>query len=127
MVAPKPGAPGADPAATRPDMAVPPGAGATARVPIPRIVKQVDRGPAEEFALTPGTTSIGRSPKNQISLPFAEVSRHHANVVFTADGYRIVDLNSGNGVLVNGKRVTDCLLADGDVIQIGMQKLTFRT
>ncbi|HMF09872.1 MAG TPA: FHA domain-containing protein, partial [Thermoanaerobaculia bacterium] len=59
--------------------------------------------------------------------PFAEVSRHHANVVFTADGYRIVDLNSGNGILVNGKRVTDWLLNDGDVIQIGMEKLTFRT
>jgi FHA domain-containing protein len=117
----------ADPAATRPDLVVPPGAGTTARVAIPRIVKQADDGPAEEYALTPGTTSIGRSPKNQISLPFAEVSRHHANIVFTPDGYKIVDLNSGNGVLVNGKRVTDYLLVDGDVIQIGMQKLTFRT
>jgi len=116
-----------DPAATRPDTFIPAAAGATARVAIPRIVKQVEEGPAEEFALTPGTTSIGRSPKNQISLPFAEVSRHHANVVFTADGYRIVDLNSGNGILVNGKRVTDWLLNDGDVIQIGMEKLTFRT
>jgi hypothetical protein len=117
-----------DPAATRPDTFIPPAAGATARVAIPRIVKQAEEeGPAEEIALTPGTTSIGRSPKNQISLPFAEVSRHHANVVFTADGYRIVDLNSGNGILVNGKRVTDWLLNDGDVIQIGMQKLTFRT
>jgi len=116
-----------DPAATRPDTFIPAAAGATARVAIPRIVKQVEEGPAEEFALTPGTTSIGRSPKNQISLPFAEVSRHHANVVFTADGYRIVDLNSGNGILVNGRRVTDWLLNDGDVIQIGMEKLTFRT
>jgi len=116
-----------DPAATRPDTFIPAAAGATARVAIPRIVKQAEEGPAEEFALTPGTTSIGRSPKNQISLPFAEVSRHHANVVFTADGYRIVDLNSGNGILVNGKRVTDWLLNDGDVIQIGMEKLTFRT
>ena len=116
-----------DPAATRPDTFIPAAAGATARVAIPRIVKQAEEGPAEEFALTPGTTSIGRSPKNQISLPFAEVSRHHANVVFTADGYRIVDLNSGNGILVNGRRVTDWLLNDGDVIQIGMEKLTFRT
>ncbi|HKD12581.1 MAG TPA: FHA domain-containing protein [Thermoanaerobaculia bacterium] len=116
-----------DPAATRPDTVIPPAAGVTARVAIPRIVKQAEEGPAEEFALTPGTTSIGRSPKNQISLPFAEVSRHHANVVFTADGYRIVDLNSGNGILVNGRRVTDWLLNDGDVIQIGMEKLTFRT
>ncbi len=115
-----------DPAATRPDVVVPPGAGATARVAIPRILKLVDDGPPEEFVLTPGTIMIGRSPKNQISLPFAEVSRHHANIVFSADGYRIVDLNSGNGVLVNGKRVTDHLLAEGDVIQIGMQKLAYK-
>lgn len=87
----------------------------------------VDNGPAEEFVLRPGITSIGRSPKAEIQLSQFAVSRRHANVVFTNEGYRIIDLGSDNGTYVNGERIKERLLADGDIIQVGTQRLMFKS
>ena len=95
-------------------------------LPMPRIVSLIDNEPAEQHALKPGITSIGRSPKNQIRLPQAAVSRHHANIILNTEGYRIVDLGSDNGIFVNGQRVKEHQLADGDIIQIGTQKLMYK-
>ncbi len=101
-------------------------AGSTVVLSFPRLVLLSGDAPPEEFPLRPGVTSIGRSPKNQIRLPQSEVSRHHADVIAGIEGYRIIDGGSDNGLFVNGTRVTEHMLADGDVIQIGTQKLVFR-
>jgi hypothetical protein len=93
---------------------------------MPRILLFVDNQPKEEHPLKPGITSIGRSPKNVIKLQGSDVSRHHANIVLTPAGYRLIDRGAENGVFVNGKRVDEHLLADGDVIQIGTQKLLYK-
>jgi pSer/pThr/pTyr-binding forkhead associated (FHA) protein len=53
------------------------------------------------------------------------VSRHHAVVVETEEGIAIEDLNSTNGVFVNGERVKRQLLKDGDAIGIGEASLRF--
>ena len=45
-------------------------------------------------------TTIGRSPDNDIVLDDASVSRHHARVVRTAEGFHLEDLNSFNGTTV---------------------------
>jgi hypothetical protein len=100
--------------------------GSTVVLSLPRLVLLTGDEPGEEYPLRPGTTSIGRSPKNHIRLPHSEVSRHHADVTGGAEGFRIIDGGSDNGLFVNGDRVMEHLLADGDVIQIGMQKLVFR-
>jgi len=52
------------------------------------------------------------------------VSSHHAELRNVAGAYRIVDLDSTNGTFVNGQRVTDASLAEGDVVGIGSS--TFR-
>ena len=101
-------------------------AGVTVALTMPRIVQMVDNKAAEEHLLKPGVTSIGRSPRSHIRLPQSEVSRHHADIVLGADGYRVMDAGSDNGIFVNGQRVSEQVLADGDVIQIGMQRLVFR-
>ncbi|WP_203832215.1 FHA domain-containing protein [Catellatospora citrea] len=49
------------------------------------------------------TTTIGRSPDNDIVLDDASVSRHHARVVRNAEGFHLEDLNSFNGTTI-GKR-----------------------
>jgi len=98
----------------------------TARLAASRIIVFDEDRPAGEHMLQRGTTSIGRSPKSGIVLPAGEIARHHADIVFVENGYRILDSGSGSGILVNGKRVKERLLHDGDLIQIGMQKLLFK-
>ena len=67
-----------------------------------------------------GRMLIGRSRDNDIFLPSRYLSRHHAAILPTEQGhYYIVDLNSANGVLVNGKSVTSSLLFNGDVLALG--------
>jgi len=99
---------------------------ATRVIPAARVVHVVDGSERREFLLKPGPNSIGRTPKNEIELPFNEISRRHAEITLTEQGFRIVDLNSNNGVFINGTRVQEHLLADGDVIEVGTQRLVFR-
>lgn len=71
-----------------------------------------------------GRVLIGRDSDNDLPLPGRQVSRYHAAIVPTAEGhYYVVDLNSANGVHVNGKLVERCLLEDGDVLRIGQFQL----
>ena len=51
------------------------------------------------------------------------MSRHHAVVIATPSGHYIVDLNSKNGLTVNGEEVTNAVLGDGDVIVLGPYRL----
>ena len=50
------------------------------------------------------TAVIGRLPDCAVPLSDPQVSRHHAEVRPDHDGYRVVDLGSMNGTLVNGTR-----------------------
>ena len=80
---------------------------------------------AREFPVKPGISTVGRLPQSDIHLPTPDVSRRHAQLVFGEDGCTIVDLGSENGVVVNGARIAKHLLADGDVVQLGKQRLRF--
>ena len=53
------------------------------------------------------------------------VSKHHARISLQPAGYTITDLNSTNGVWVNGEKVSTGLLKHGDVIRLGATELTF--
>ena len=64
-------------------------------------------------------TAIGRSGHNDICLSSPYVSRHHAVIVGTPHGYYLVDLNSVNGVLLNGQRIERSGLCDEDVLGLG--------
>jgi hypothetical protein len=68
---------------------------------------------------------IGRSSECDITLPDVNVSRRHAEIRRVEGGYALTDLGSTNGTEVNGKRVTEAALADGDVIELGTTRLTF--
>jgi type II secretory pathway predicted ATPase ExeA len=68
-------------------------------------------------------TLIGRSEHNDICLPSPYMSRHHAVVVGTPQGYYVVDLNSANGVLLNGQRIERSSLCDEDVLGLGPYRL----
>jgi pSer/pThr/pTyr-binding forkhead associated (FHA) protein len=55
------------------------------------------------------------------------VSRRHAEVRRDGDGWVVSDLGSTNGVKVNGRRVEEAPLAEGDEITLGLAKLFFET
>ena len=65
------------------------------------------------------TLRIGRSPAADIVLDDASVSRRHAVIVHRGGRAVILDDRSLNGVFVNGERVGEAVLSDGDGIAIG--------
>lgn len=78
------------------------------------------------FPLESPTVSIGRFSDNNIILNHPQVSGHHARLEMMQSGsYRIVDLNSTNGIYVNMSRVKSALLNPGDNLFIGPYKFIF--
>ena len=74
-------------------------------------------GPAT-YALS-RRTRIGRAAGCEMQIESGSVSRHHALVLVGPRDTMIEDLNSTNGVLVNGRKVVRQVLSDGDAITIG--------
>ena len=70
-------------------------------------------------------THIGRNPASDIVLDDASVSRRHALITRRGERTVILDDRSRNGVHVNGKRVSEADLRDGDVIVCGHVTLRF--
>ncbi len=64
-------------------------------------------------------TLIGRSEHNDVCLPSPYLSRHHAAILGTPEGYYVVDLNSVNGLQVNGRAVERAVLCDQDILAVG--------
>ena len=68
---------------------------------------------------------IGRAPGCEIVLDDRNVSRRHAEIRRRGPVVVLVDLDSTNGTIVNGRRVREHPLADGDRITLGNSRLTF--
>ncbi len=64
-------------------------------------------------------TRIGRAQGSELMIDASSVSRHHALILLGPRDVVLEDLNSTNGVLVNGRRITRQLLHDGDLVSIG--------
>lgn len=79
-----------------------------------------------ERELRPGRVIIGRTPENDLQLDSKYVSRHHCQLTVTAEGTLIEDLNSTNGIYMNGRRVRRHLLSDGDVVVVGKHELLYQ-
>jgi len=77
------------------------------------------------FPLQGKRMTIGRETDNSIQLPHEKISKHHAAVVLAKEGWTIEDLQSKNGVLVNGQKVGQALLRDGDTVKIGPYEFYF--
>lgn len=69
--------------------------------------------------------TIGRRSDNTVRLIDAKVSRNHAKILATDEGFLIEDMQSSNGTLVNGENIESRLLAAGDTITIGFTELRF--
>jgi hypothetical protein len=67
---------------------------------------------------------IGRNPDNDVHIEDEQFSRYHARLVREGEAYVLHDEESTNGVVVNGARVSDHVLNDGDEITVGAYKIT---
>jgi pSer/pThr/pTyr-binding forkhead associated (FHA) protein len=97
-----------------------PGAGPAARM----LVLTTDLA-GTEFKLDKASLVIGRTDENEVVLNHRSISRHHAKVVREGEHYTIVDLQSANGVRVNGEDYERIELNPGDVVELGHVKLRF--
>jgi uncharacterized RDD family membrane protein YckC len=70
--------------------------------------------------------TIGRDPSNDLVLPDAMVSRRHAVIEHRGGQFFLRDCSSANGSVVNGDRVSERGLRDGDLVAIGSMRLLFR-
>jgi hypothetical protein len=70
-------------------------------------------------------TTIGRTPDNDVQIDAPNVSRHHAVLLVSSESCYIEDLNSTNGVLVNGALVARQKLQNGDIVIIGKTQFRF--
>lgn len=78
------------------------------------------RVPLGEYVVT-----IGRHPDSTVVMADPNVSRRHAEIRPSGDGYVVVDLGSTNGTTVEGTRVRERLLSDGDDIRFGTTSVRF--
>jgi pSer/pThr/pTyr-binding forkhead associated (FHA) protein len=72
-------------------------------------------------------TTIGRRSDNTIVIDDERASREHAVIQADDHGFVLRDLHSTNGVCVNGKRVLEHTLVDGDRISVADTEFLFRT
>lgn len=84
----------------------------------------IENGKAQHVQMGQELT-IGRAYSNLLRLEGEEISRVHAIVYRRGEDYILRDLDSKNGVLLNGQKVANALLGKGDEIQIGPHLLVF--
>lgn len=79
----------------------------------------------QDLFLTHPIETVGRSEKNTFVLNDPDISRRHAQFETRGGLYYLKDLGSVNGTFVNGQKITEVLLRNGDEIKIGYTKFFF--
>jgi pSer/pThr/pTyr-binding forkhead associated (FHA) protein len=90
-----------------------------------RLVMLSPPNPGQEFALDEPELVIGRTDENAIVINHRSISRSHAKVVSSDGQCRLLDLESANGVRVNGEDFVDVVLKTGDLVELGTVRLRF--
>jgi general secretion pathway protein A len=90
-----------------------------------RLILATEGRTVSDLPLRVGRIILGRTPDNDVQIDSRFVSRHHCQLITTAHGSVIEDLNSTNGIHVRGKRVRRHSLNDGDVVIMGKHELTY--
>ncbi len=106
----------------------PPAGRQTTGIGRPRLVQPATGGAAERVVLlSRPVTVVGRGAEADLRLPDTGVSRAHAELRVDGDRVQVVDLQSTNGTLVNGQRIQEAELRDGDRLDIGATGLIYRS
>lgn len=86
-----------------------------------------DRKVVNTFNFDKDTVLIGRDPTCDVRIDNVGISRHHARIEKRGAIFTLVDLDSGNGTYVRGKRITQHNLNNGDEIGLWNFSLVFKT
>lgn len=92
------------------------------------LLVQEGNSPKTQWPLIKSTMIVGRDPDSDIQIDDRQVSRHHAEITRTLEGYTLRDMGSKNGTYLNGEVVTGKprLIRNGDEVGIALcAKLTF--
>lgn len=79
------------------------------------------------FPLIENKTTIGRATENDIVIDHTTISNKHAVLEIISNQYILTDLNSTNGVMLNGEKVKQVVLKNGDKIRLGQVQLKFQS
>ena len=90
-----------------------------------RLVMLSSPAPGAEFALSKDQMKFGRAEDLDAWVNHRSISREHAEVIRTNDGFRIVDLGSANGLRVNGEEAGEANLSAGDVVEMGQVRFRY--
>ncbi len=94
----------------------------------PHFIKFTNLG-TEEIAhvLDKPSITVGKTLDNEFVLDDESVENRHASIFWDSKGYHVVqDLNSTNGIFVNGKRVNESYLQNGYEVRFGQVRLIYR-
>jgi EAL domain-containing protein (putative c-di-GMP-specific phosphodiesterase class I) len=83
-------------------------------------------GPAERVPLLKIPFTLGRAETTDHVVYSNKISKEHAAIVRVGDHYAVRDLDSMNGTFVNGRRTTEQVLVDGDIIHLAHLEFCFR-
>ena len=92
---------------------------------MPRLIIQARHSSVRQVNIPGPIASIGRATGNRVCLDSERVSRHHAVIQWSGDGYVLTDMGSRNGTYVNDERVYNRALCNGDAITIGDFNMRF--
>ncbi|MEM6960878.1 MAG: FHA domain-containing protein [Myxococcota bacterium] len=91
----------------------------------PRLVMLTQPAPGAEFAISEGSSRVGRAEDLDIWVNHRSISREHAQITREGDRFKIEDLGSANGIRHNGRDVSVCDLRSGDVLELGQVRMRF--
>ena len=84
-----------------------------------KLIGHKDGHIAYDFDLTKRKLLVGRAPHADIVIDDPAISFYHAFIFIDEHGGKLVDLESDNGIFLNGKRVERTFFSDGDTIRLG--------
>ncbi len=90
-----------------------------------RLVVVSSNFPGREFPIDKAAVVIGRTDENDVVINHRSISRHHAKIVREGGHFHILDLQSANGVRVNGEEYGKVELRRGDHIDLGHVRMRF--
>jgi predicted component of type VI protein secretion system len=92
---------------------------------MPYVAVKIDKQETDYRELTESTL-IGRAPDCDIQIRDILLSRHHCRLEPVGNGWRVSDLTSKNGTIINGQKLAEpVLLKESDIIRVGRSKIVF--